>query len=214
MSTFAGRPNELHPDVIARELGLTRMGRNKALSRDELLTRAVARFMKRVDTAGTCWTWQGERVTGEYGRLSVSGKRILAHRFSYEHFVAPIGPGLEVDHLCRNHSCVRPSHLEAVTREENMRRTRTATCKNGHPRRELPDGTRIKSCPPCRRKPPAPTRHCKATACGNQLASFNKSGWCKAHAWKQQAERKYALNPPTRGPYAQVRLNAAKGPTA
>ena len=46
--------------------------------------------------------------------------------------------GLEPDHLCRNRSCVRPSHLEAVTHLENMRRGKNgakSNCPEGHPLR-------------------------------------------------------------------------------
>jgi hypothetical protein len=31
--------------------------------------------------------------------------------------------GYELDHLCRNTSCVNPSHLEAVTHHENLSRS-------------------------------------------------------------------------------------------
>lgn len=47
-------------------------------------------------------------------------------------------PQLVIDHLCRNRSCVRPSHLEAVEHGENVRRGATpygvirTTCKRGH----------------------------------------------------------------------------------
>lgn len=44
-----------------------------------------------------------------------------AHRFSYEAHKGPIPEGLEIDHVCRNRSCVNPEHLRAVTRRENMR---------------------------------------------------------------------------------------------
>ena len=36
--------------------------------------------------------------------------------------VGPIPDGREIDHLCRNHRCVNPDHLEPVTHLENMRR--------------------------------------------------------------------------------------------
>jgi len=60
----------------------------------------------------------------------------MAHRFSYEYFIAPIPDGLEIDHLCRNRACVSPTHLEPVTRQENHRRGIGAAgrdfCKYGH----------------------------------------------------------------------------------
>lgn len=44
MTVPKGKPNDTHPDVIARQLGLSRMGNHKALSRDALLTLAVNRY--------------------------------------------------------------------------------------------------------------------------------------------------------------------------
>lgn len=49
------------------------------------------------------------------------------HRAAYEVLVGPVPEGLELDHLCRVRHCYNPSHLEPVTRLENMRRT----MKNG-----------------------------------------------------------------------------------
>ena len=34
----------------------------------------------------------------------------------------PIPPRKQIDHLCRNRRCVRPSHLEMVTHRKNQRR--------------------------------------------------------------------------------------------
>jgi hypothetical protein len=66
----------------------------------------------------------------------------VAHKFAYETLVGLVPQGLELDHLCRNTSCVNPDHLEPITHEENMRRghsrlamniyRRTKTCVDGH----------------------------------------------------------------------------------
>lgn len=84
---------------------------------------------------------------------------MLAHRFSLS-LVQPLVEGLQVDHLCRNTSCVRPTHLEQVTQAENIRRAalhreRATRCKNGH--EYTPENTYINSkgnreCLICRRK--------------------------------------------------------------
>ena len=62
----------------------------------------------------------------------IDGKKVKipAHRFAYERCVGPIPDGLDIDHKCRTRSCVQPSHLEPVTRAENVRRGIAA--RNGH----------------------------------------------------------------------------------
>ena len=100
------------------------------------------RFQAKVEKTDTCWLWTGtvHKTTG-YGITSVEGRHVLAHRWSYEHFVGSIPKGLHLDHLCRVRHCVRPDHLEPVTQGENNRRaaaakpsTRNLTthCGNGH----------------------------------------------------------------------------------
>lgn len=72
-----------------------------------------------------CWLWDGAVNWGGYGRMMVKGKSILAHRWSYENTNGPIPDGMDVDHKCRNRSCVNPDHLRLATRSENMANTKT-----------------------------------------------------------------------------------------
>ena len=93
-----------------------------------------------------CWRWLGYVSKDGYGRRG----DWWAHRIFYELLVEPIPDGMEVDHLCRNRSCVNPSHMEVVTHAENMRRgarvrPRQTHCKRGHP---LPPKGQ---CLPCQR---------------------------------------------------------------
>lgn len=78
-------------------------------------------------TEDGCWFWTGSYNSSAYGQLTVAcldGARrpIQAHRMAYELLVGPIPEDHEIDHLCRNRICVRPSHIEAVTKDENLRR--------------------------------------------------------------------------------------------
>lgn len=93
-------------------------------------------------TLGWCWLWcGGSRLKGGYVQTSFGGRRLLVHRWAYELLVGPIPEGLTIDHLCRSPSCVRPSHLEPVTRRENNLRSnnvggvnaRKTHCPAGHP---------------------------------------------------------------------------------
>src|SRR5688572_21764976 len=45
-----------------------------------------------------------------------------AHRLMYVALRGPIPDGLELDHLCRNHACVNPWHMEPVTGRVNKLR--------------------------------------------------------------------------------------------
>lgn len=71
----------------------------------------------------TCWEWTAALDRKGYGRFSDGqGKHYIAHRLAYERWCRPIDPNLTIDHLCRNHSCVNPNHLEQVTRGQNVLR--------------------------------------------------------------------------------------------
>lgn len=81
------------------------------------------RFFEKVEPRDGCLVFVGALSSEGYGRFHFEGKLHQAHRWILERwFGEPLDPTLDVDHLCRNRACVRPSHLELVSRSENIRR--------------------------------------------------------------------------------------------
>jgi len=83
----------------------------------------IDRFISKIIISpNNCWEWQGSKTKEGYGRFALDKIMIMAHRFSYEYHVRYIPENLEIDHICKNKSCVNPSHLEAVTHKVNVSR--------------------------------------------------------------------------------------------
>lgn len=102
---------------------------------DRSKPRLLDLFNARVTRSDICWEWTGAHNDLGYGQLWFAGRMVYTHRFAYEQFIGPIGEGLEIDHRCGNTGCCNPTHLEAVTHQENIRRGRAGTktaCNYGH----------------------------------------------------------------------------------
>lgn len=97
--------------------------------------RLPPRFWASVEVAPSgCWLWTGSRQRDGYPHYYHKGGMMMAHRASFAMLVAPLTPGLEIDHLCGVPHCVNPAHLEEVTGKENRRRKYASItrCKNDH----------------------------------------------------------------------------------
>lgn len=109
----------------------------------------IERFVRKIDFHSSlkgCWIWKGQidkkGTKAEYGRFYFLHKNVMSHRFSYEIIgEKPIPNDYQIDHLCKNHLCVNPNHLQAVPQRENSNRSnnpmainsRRVECKRGHP---------------------------------------------------------------------------------
>lgn len=63
-----------------------------------------------------CWHWAAAWDSGNgYGKVSMDGKAMMAHRVVYEILVGPIPWGCVLDHKCRVRPCCNPAHLEPVS---------------------------------------------------------------------------------------------------
>lgn len=73
-----------------------------------------------------CWIWQGCINASGYGSVNIGGRSQLAYVAYHRRENPDPPPGFERDHLCRVRACVRPDHIEVVTRTINIRRGRVA----------------------------------------------------------------------------------------
>ena len=113
--------------------------------RNETFEEFLVRFWGNVSGVSNCepdacWHWKKPHSHG-YGRIYYKGKLLQAHRVAYERIKGSIPEGWEIDHLCRNPACVKPSHLEAVPSRVNTLRgigptaqnAKKQHCAKGHP---------------------------------------------------------------------------------
>jgi hypothetical protein len=99
----------------------------------------IARKVTKMPTG--CHVWTGKRLPAGYGNIKYKGRIQYVHRVAWELENGEIPEGLVIDHLCKNPSCVRVSHLEVVTQRENAlrgdgptaRNAHKTECKRGHP---------------------------------------------------------------------------------
>ena len=110
---------------------------------DNYALKTILRFLNTIDETNNCWLWKKGKSIGKYGLFHAYKTTFYAHRYSYELFKGEIPEGYEVDHLCRNTSCVNPDHLEAVTRRENIDRSDWASAINSR-KTHCPKGHELK----------------------------------------------------------------------
>jgi hypothetical protein len=81
---------------------------------------------ERATDGSGCLLWTLTLTNSGYPQVWWNGKSQGAHRIAYMLAVGEIPPGCTVDHVqgngCRHTECIEPSHLEAITHEEQQRR--------------------------------------------------------------------------------------------
>jgi hypothetical protein len=126
----------------------------------------LERFLQRVVKSDDgCWTWDGAHTAAGYAESWNGVRPVFAHRVAHEMWIGPIPDGYEVDHLCRNPSCINPEHLEAVPGRVNNLRSNSAGavnarkthCPRGH--EFTPENTQFRTTP--RGTPSRVCRECK-----------------------------------------------------
>lgn len=101
----------------------------------------IIRFWSKALIGGDdCWIWLGATGPKGYGEFKPTGSRVItAHSWiatNFHKWPKRNHKTLVVDHICRNTSCVRPSHLRLVTQHENVLNGTWALkthCPQGHP---------------------------------------------------------------------------------
>lgn len=116
------------------------------MAQGRVATPILERIMPKIAKSKNCWYWTGAKDWDGYGKIRIyvaphKYAQGSAHREMYKIFVGKIPDGYQVDHLCMNKSCVKPSHLEAVTPQINTLRApnapasinaRKTHCLKGH----------------------------------------------------------------------------------
>ena len=90
---------------------------------------AETTFLANTERRGDCLAWTGDMSSRGYGRITVDGKRIGAHRYSWERANGPIPDGSLIDHICHTTACVEPTHLRTASAAGNMQ-NRSGAQKN------------------------------------------------------------------------------------
>lgn len=101
----------------------------------------IDRFFEKIRFTDSCWVWIGTKDRKGYGDFKLNYQHWKAHRITYLLLHGDINSELTIDHLCRNHFCVNPEHLEQVSIKTNILRgegvcannSRKKYCVNGHP---------------------------------------------------------------------------------
>jgi hypothetical protein len=88
-----------------------------------LTDQAIKSFWSKTEKriGSDCLWWTGAKKPTGYGRMSIQGKNLQAHRIAYLIQHGSIPSGMHILHSCDNPSCVNHEHLSTGTHVENMK---------------------------------------------------------------------------------------------
>jgi HNH endonuclease len=78
----------------------------------------LQRFWSHVIKSDNCWEWDSPIKNG-YGTFS----HMMAYRYMWIYVMGREAPsGMHLHHICENHACVRPEHLELLDQHDHFSR--------------------------------------------------------------------------------------------
>lgn len=84
---------------------------------------SIDRFLSKlkINTEFQCWEWQRAKDKNGYGKLTVNGHDVRAHRIAWQIFTGqPVPKGVLVLHSCDNPACCNIKHLSLGSPQDNM----------------------------------------------------------------------------------------------
>jgi len=105
----------------------------------------IQRFWSKVVKTDSCWSWNGSHNPDGYPTfwLAYLNRCPQASRIMYSLMIGDVPEGNQeaIDHKCNNPGCVNPDHLQRITQQANVLRSKgvcaknaaKALCHRGHP---------------------------------------------------------------------------------